>query len=60
MADLKNTAVPCCPYCGRTDGLRLLHDGGGYTDPDYTCEDCFTPRDDGPCFDDLPVFEALP
>lgn len=42
-----------CPYCGTTEGLRQVHDGGGVTEPEYTCEACFAPADDGPCFDDL-------
>ena len=46
---------PRCAYCDETDGLRSLHDGGGYIEPDYVCEACFTPQDDGPCFDDLPA-----
>ena len=45
---------PECPYCGATEGLRVPCDGGGHIPPEYTCETCFTPRDDGPCFDDLP------
>lgn len=44
-----------CPYCGATEGLRMVNDGGGFIAPSYTCEDCFTTSDDGPCFDDLPV-----
>lgn len=44
---------PTCPYCGTTTGLRKLHDGYGSVPPEYTCEADFTPRDDGPCFDDL-------
>lgn len=46
---------PSCPYCGTTKELRQVHDGGGFTDPEYTCEACFTPSDTGPCFDDLPA-----
>jgi hypothetical protein len=52
---------PECPYCGATEDLRLKCDGGFSTfgfciaEPEYTCEACFTPRDDGPCFDDLAV-----
>lgn len=45
---------PECPYCGATEGLRMVHDGGGFTAPEYTCEADFTAPDDGPCFDDLP------
>lgn len=43
--------LPCCPYCLATEGLRIASDGRG--GPDYICEGCFTPADDGPCFDDL-------
>lgn len=43
-----------CPYCGATSGLRYKHRGYGPVAPEVTCEGCFTPRDDGPCFDDLP------
>lgn len=46
---------PTCAYCDETENLRMLHDGGGFIEPDYICEDCFTPSDTGPCFDDLPV-----
>lgn len=46
--------IPSCPYCGTEVGLRIACDGGGFFDPDYICEECFVPRDDGPCFDDLP------
>lgn len=46
-------ARPVCPYCGATEGLRQLHDGGGYIAPEYTCEADFTASDTGPCFDDL-------
>lgn len=42
-----------CEYCGETEGLRKHHDTQGYIPQDYICEDCFTPQDDGPCFDDL-------
>ncbi len=54
---------PRCPYCGETTGLRMKHDGGmsafGFRimDPEYSCEDCFTGTDTGPCFDDLPAVE---
>lgn len=44
-----------CPYCGTSEGLRQIHDGGGVIEPEYTCEDCFMATDTGPCFDDLPV-----
>lgn len=46
-------ALPNCPYCGTTEGLRVKSDGGGFEAPEFTCEVCFTPTDDGPCFDDL-------
>lgn len=49
------TSLPECPYCGATTGLRALHGGWGIVPPEYTCEADFTPRDDGPCFDDLPA-----
>lgn len=48
-------AQPTCPYCGTAEDLRQVHDGGGHETPEHICEDCFTPRDDGPCFDDLPT-----
>lgn len=48
-------AKPECPYCGTTEGLRQLHDGGGWIEPEYSCEACFTSSDDGACFDDLPT-----
>ena len=44
-----------CPYCCTTEGLRYLHKGYGPVAPEVICEGCFTPRDDGPCFDDLPT-----
>lgn len=47
-----------CVFCGKTEGLRQIHDGGGYVPPEYICEGCFTPTDTGPCFDDLPEAEA--
>lgn len=50
---------PTCPYCGATEGLRVKCDGGGYIAPEYTCEDCFTATDTGPCFDDLPEFALV-
>jgi len=40
----KPVAAPMCPYCGTETGLRQVHDGGGFTKPEYTCEDCSTPR----------------
>lgn len=46
--------VPACAYCGSEVELRVKCTGCGRIAPEYTCEDCFTPRDDGPCFDDLP------
>lgn len=46
---------PECPYCGRTTGLRQVHEGCGTVPAEYTCEGCFTASDTGPCFDDLPV-----
>ncbi|MCA0276300.1 MAG: hypothetical protein LCH86_09865 [Proteobacteria bacterium] len=46
---------PECPYCGRTTGLRQVHDGCGSIPAEYTCEGCFTATDTGPCFDDLPL-----
>jgi hypothetical protein len=54
------TTEPECPYCGATDGLRMKCDGGGYVAPEYTCGDCFTGTDDGPCFDDLPAVTTWP
>lgn len=32
------TNKPECPYCGATEGLRMVHDGGGFVEPEYTCE----------------------
>lgn len=46
--------TPECPYCGETKNLRIVCPAIGKCGPVYTCEDCFTGRDDGPCFDDLP------
>lgn len=46
---------PECPYCGRTTGLRQVHEGCGSIPAEYTCEGCFTATDTGPCFDDLPL-----
>ena len=46
---------PECPYCGRTTGLRQVHEGCGSIPAEYTCEGCFTASDTGPCFDDLPL-----
>jgi len=45
--------APACAYCGHTIGLRMVHDGGGFTAPEYACEACFVATDTGPCFDDL-------
>lgn len=44
-----------CAYCDETEGLRALHDLNGVDEQDFICEQCFTPTDDGPCFDDLPA-----
>jgi hypothetical protein len=47
-----------CAYCGATKNLRSnspYH--GPNNQPDWICEECFTPQDDGPCFDDLPTGE---
>jgi hypothetical protein len=52
--------MPECPYCGATEGLRIKCDGFGIEAPEFTCEGCFTPADDGPCFDDLPIAPAIP
>jgi hypothetical protein len=48
-------AAPHCPYCATTQGLRIASQDpwGGHVE--YICEECFTPQDDGPCFDDLPL-----
>lgn len=53
-ASANTNANPECALCGTTEGLRIKCDGGGYTTPEYVCEDCFTGTDDGPSFDDLP------
>jgi hypothetical protein len=50
----------CC-YCG-ADGsvveLRVTYSppypSAKYGTPDWQCEKCFTPQDEGPCWDDLP------
>lgn len=49
--------VPCCPFCDTTQGLRIASQDpwGGHVE--YICEGCFTPQDDGPCFDDLPLID---
>jgi len=52
--------TPVCAYCDQTEGLRQYHDGGGYIEQDYICEDCFTGTDTGPSFDDLPLANASP
>lgn len=54
------SAKPECPYCGATEGLRYLHRGYGPVAPEFICEADFTPRDDGPCFDDLPAVTSWP
>lgn len=50
---------PQCGYCGEFQRLRILHKGDpwGLIGPEYICEECFTPDDTGPCFDDLEIFE---
>jgi uncharacterized OB-fold protein len=48
--------APECSYCGETGvELRQIHAGMWHVPPDLTCEACFWPSDDGPCFDDLPL-----
>jgi hypothetical protein len=42
-----------CSWCGKTKNLRKLHSGFWTIQAEYICEDCFTPTDTGPCFDDL-------
>lgn len=49
--------APACAYCDGLDNVRMRCDGGGFIAPDYVCAECFKPRDDGPCFDDLPAAE---
>jgi hypothetical protein len=51
---------PECPYCGATEGLRVACDRWTIEAPDYICADCFTPPDDGPCFDDLAEVKPAP
>lgn len=43
-----------CKFCGTSFGLRIDSQDpwGGHRE--YVCAECFTGRDDGPCFDDLP------
>jgi hypothetical protein len=48
-----------CVYCETTKGLRVVspaytHRGKTHP-PDWICEACFTPQDEGPTFDDLPA-----
>jgi hypothetical protein len=50
---MRRQAMPRCPYCGETKGLRTVCDGGGYIAPEYSCAECFKAQDTGPCFDDL-------
>jgi len=46
-----------CPYCGATENLRIsVQDPWGRIH-EVICEDDFTATDDGPCFDDLSVYE---
>lgn len=55
IAQAETRDAPMCPYCGTWTDLRMIHDGcGGFFEPEYICEDCFMPQDDGPSFDDLP------
>lgn len=50
-----------CPYCGATDGLRIAQDGREYgLGVDLICEDDYSGGDEGPCFDDLPVWPEPP
>lgn len=56
LVDAHDSNANECEYCGATEEeteLRKHHDTQGYIPQDYICEDCFTPQDDGPCFDDL-------
>jgi hypothetical protein len=46
-------ANTCC-YCDSYEpGLRVYSRGPSAGMVTWICEDCFTPRDTGPCFDDL-------
>jgi hypothetical protein len=58
MSESEHTPGPECPYCGTTEGLRQVHDGGGFVEPEYTCAGCFAAQDDGPCFDDLALLHC--
>jgi len=57
MAEPFMSALECW-MCGTAQGLRQVHDGGGYTSPEYSCASCYVdPSTDevaGPAFDDLP------
>ena len=49
--------TPACWLCDATDNIRVMRDARDcfpHIPTEYVCEDCFTPRDTGPCFDDLP------
>ena len=50
--------TPTCAYCDETENLRLLHNMRGVGEQDYVCGECFTPDDNGPGFDDLPVLAS--
>lgn len=46
-----------CPYCGEYLPVRLLcppiHFARRTIAADFVCEECFSPLDDSPCWDDL-------
>lgn len=48
----------CCFMCGSVENLRQVRPGFWTVPPEYTCEECFCPADDGPSFDDLPAITA--
>lgn len=50
-----------CAYCDTMKGLRISMPSfiyrGKRHPTEWICEACFTPQDEGPCFDDLPTSE---
>lgn len=57
LARIVDAVHASCAYCGsrnvRQVGEAFTYRGKRH-EPDFICERCFVPQDDGPCFDDLP------